>query len=73
LAFAATATAGAFALHTHLAAIEERRAENAQSLIRRWNAPDMLPVRLVLREITENRLEPASLQRSVKGGEVPPR
>jgi len=72
LAFAATATAGAFALHTHLAGIEERRAESAQSLIRRWNAPEMLPVRLVLREITENRLEPASLQRSAKGGEMPP-
>ena len=72
LAFTATATAGAFALHTYLAGIEERRAENAQNLIRRWNAPEMLPVRLVLREITENRLEAATLQRSAKGGEMPP-
>ena len=67
LAFAATATAGAFALHTYLAGIEERRAQNAQGLIRRWNSPEMLPVRAVLREITENKLDPVTLERKAKG------
>lgn len=72
LAFAATATAGAFALHTYLAGREERRSENAQVMIRRWNLPEMLEVRLILREITENRLDPAILQRSARGGEILP-
>ncbi len=70
LAFAATATAGAFALHTYLAGIDERRIANAHALIQRWNSPEMLPVRVVLREITENRLDPETLERKVKGGEL---
>jgi hypothetical protein len=69
-AFAATVTAGAFALHTYLAGIEERRTANAHALIQRWNSPEMLPVRVILREITENRLEPATLERKLKGGEL---
>jgi hypothetical protein len=70
LAFAATATAGAFALHTYLAGIEERRAQNSQALIKRWNSPEMLAVRCVLREITENRLEPDTLERKAKGADL---
>jgi hypothetical protein len=70
IAFAATATAGAFALHTYLAGIEERRSQNAQELIRRWNSPEMLPVRAVLREITESRLDPSTLERKAKGEDL---
>jgi len=67
LAFAGTVTAAAFALHTFLAGIEERRAGAAQALIERWNSPSMVPIRAVLREITENRLDPAALERKAKG------
>jgi hypothetical protein len=67
IVFFATIVAGAFALYTYIQGIEERRALNAHALIRRWNSPEMLSMRLVLREITENRLDPDSLKRAAKG------
>ncbi|MBV9506747.1 MAG: DUF4760 domain-containing protein [Acidobacteriia bacterium] len=67
IAFAGTVTAAAFALHTYLGGIEERRANNAQGLIERWNSPSMVSVREVLRQITENRLDPTVLERKAKG------
>jgi hypothetical protein len=69
-AFAAITTAGAFALHTYLAGIDERRTANAHAVIQRWNSPQMLAVRIVLRDITENRLDPATLERKAKGEEL---
>jgi len=67
IVFGATIVAGGFALYTYLHGNEERRADNAQRLIQRWNSPDMVATRLVLREITENRLDPITLQRPAKG------
>ena len=72
LAFAATIAAGTFALHTYLAGIEERRVEHAHRLIQRWNTAEMVPARGILREITENRLDPAVLERKAKGADLPP-
>jgi hypothetical protein len=65
--FGATVIAGGFALYTFLQGIEERRSRSAQQLIQRWNSPEMLPLRLVLREITENRLDVDTLKRPAKG------
>lgn len=71
IVFGATALAGAFALYTFIQGMEERKAVTAQALIRCWNSPDMVPMRLVLREITENRLDAALLKRPVKGDMAP--
>jgi len=65
--FGATIVGGAFALYTYLQGIEERRAKYAQDLLERWNRAEMLPVRAVLREITENRINPSELMRTANG------
>ena len=67
IVFGATVIAGAFALYTYLQGIEERRAQHAHQIIQRWNSAEMLPMRLVLREITEDRLDPDTLKRSARG------
>ena len=67
IVFGATVIAGGFALYTFLQGIEERRSRNAQELIQRWNSAELVPMRLVLREITENRLDPDTLKRPAKG------
>jgi hypothetical protein len=72
LVFAATIAAGAFALHTYLAGIEERRVEHAHRLMQRWNTAEMVSARRVLREIIENRLDPSVLERKAKGADLSP-
>jgi len=63
IVFGGTVIAGAFALYAFLQGVEQRRSETAQALIQRWNAAEMLPIRLVLLDIIEDRLEPATLKR----------
>lgn len=64
IAFAATVLGGAFAFYTYLQGIDERRAQNAHHLIERWNAADMMGIRLVLLDVMENRLDPKNLTRN---------
>lgn len=65
--FVATVAGGCFALYTYLQGIDEKRSQYAYSLIERWNRADMVAVRLVLREVTEKRLDPATLMRRGTG------
>jgi len=62
---------GAFALYTYLQGIEDRRAKYSQELIERWNRAEMLPFRATLRALTEKRLNPADLARTL-GQQLPP-
>ncbi|MBX9599387.1 MAG: DUF4760 domain-containing protein [Bryobacteraceae bacterium] len=58
------------ALHVSTS-IDEKRSQYAYSLIERWNRADMVAVRLVFREVTEKRLDPATLMR--RGTEAIPK
>jgi hypothetical protein len=66
IAFGATVVGAAFALYTYMRGIDESRAQVSHHLIERWTSPDMVPMRAVLMDILEKRLDPSTLVRANK-------
>jgi hypothetical protein len=67
IVFGASIVAGAFALFSYLKGIEQGRRQTAERLIDRWTDPSMMPLKDIVREITEGHLDTAQLMRSGKG------
>jgi hypothetical protein len=65
--FLATIVAGAFGFFSYLHAIEEKRLVAASHLIERWNSPELYPWRKILKEVTDEKLDPEVLMRKFKG------
>lgn len=70
IVFGASIVAGAFGLFSYLKGIEQGRRQTAERLIDRWTAPEMTPLKDVIREITEGHTDVAALMRPGKGAKL---